>query len=278
MKNRFLNVICLCFILFSGAFFVSCKDTSTPRNKVEDIVLPSSFLSLDIFQGDEVDLSEYFVTIKNTVNKDQGFAMSQLLSVLDTTKIGEHKFTLSYGSFSKEFKYEVKAILPLDAMFSGEVEYYLHEGAEFGDKKFTVLYTNGDEKLLSLQNAEIDFSAMPKNIGNYTLNATYEEISFSVKINVMTREVVKDMEYAFKDLVGIFEDSTQNYFTRYDGERFVIYTKTDGKIEERSRINVKASEVENEFTGKVQVNGKLVSCKIYLTKDGIVAEEIKTNE
>lgn len=255
---------------------VSCEDTSVPKNKVEDIVLSSSFLALDIFEGNEVDLSEYSVTIKNSVNKDEEFVMSQFLEKLDTSEVGEHKFVLTYGSFSKEFKYEVKAILPLDAMFSGEIEYFLHDGADLDGHEFTVLYTNGNEEEFSLGDAEIDFSTMEMTVGKHTVSATWEGITFSVKVDVVTREILKDTEYSLIDRVGIFSDATLDYFVKYTDERFVIYTKNDGEPEERFRPKVKSADIENEYTGKIQANGKIMTCKFFLTKDGVVLEEVET--
>lgn len=147
-KSWLLNCCCFVLLLFSGVFFVSCKDNSKPQNQVSDITIESKFFSTKIYQNTQVDLSEFNVYVTNTIDEDESFTLSQLYDkTLDTSKVGLHSFLLSYHDFNKAFDYQVLPTTMIDARFNGApIEYFLHEGADIENSTFLALYSDGNEE------------------------------------------------------------------------------------------------------------------------------------
>lgn len=275
-KSCFLKCFCLILLLFSGVFFVSCKDNSKPENKVSDITIESKFFSTNIYQNTQVDLSNFKVYISNTIDEDETFTLSQLYGKsLDTSKVGTHSFLLSYKDFTKAFDYEVLPVTMVAARYNGEpIKLFLHEGANISTATFLALYSDGTEEKIQLSEATFSFDNLEVSNEIKTTTAIYNGFTFNIEYVVKTREVQQNTEYSLIDQSNYFQSSKQLYATLTEN-KLTVYTKSDGVSKVEYTFTVSASSIINEYeTNQVFAAQGFVKFKIFLTADGLVLEQI----
>lgn len=278
-KSWLLSCSCFVLLLFSGVFFVSCKDNSKPQNQVSDITIESKFFSTKIYQNTQVDLSNFKVYVTNTVDKDETFTLSQLYDkTLNTSKVGLHTFLLSYHNFTKAFDYQVLPTTMIDARFNGApIEYFLHEGADIENSTFLALYSDGNEEKIALSEASFSFTNLEVSDEIKTTNATYNGFEFEIEYVVKTRKIQANTQYNFIDKAKYFDTNKQLYSSLSDNQ-IKIFINKDGVPKDTIPLPISQSNIPNEFLVNQFNNNKIETFKIYLTKSGIVMEKIETSE
>lgn len=271
-KKVLLNGFCLILLLFSGVFFVSCKENYKPVNKISNIAISEEFFTTPIYQNQYVDLSNYNITITNTIYDNETYSLDDILTNgLDTKITGLHSFIITYKDFSKEFTYNVLPVSMIDAMYVGTtVLYYKHEGPDLANQRFSVLYSNGSEKRFNLSDASINFEDLTFSLTEKTIMATYGEIKFKVPYKVVTREIIFNQEYNLIDKTNKFNDCK----IIFSNNQFSIYTSNENIIDKKLSGKISQTEIPNEYQSKVLVDKKLTSYIFYLTANGIVMESI----
>lgn len=278
-KSWLLNCCCFVLLLFSGVFFVSCKDNSKPQNQVSDITIESKFFSTKIYQNTQVDLSEFNVYVTNTIDEDESFTLSQLYDkTLDTSKVGLHSFLLFYHNFTKAFDYQVLPTTMIDARFNGSpIEYFLHEGADIESSTFLALYSDGNEEKIALSEASFSFTNLEVSDEIKTTTATYNGFEFEIEYVVKTRKIETNTTYNFIDTSKYFNNDKQLYSILSDTQIKIFIIK-DGVPKDTIPLPISQSNIPNEFLVNQFNNGEFETFKIYLTKSGIVLEKIETLE
>lgn len=274
-KSWFMKCFCLILLLFSGVFFVSCKDNSVPQNQVKDITIESTFFSTKIYQNTQIDLSVFNVYVTNTINEPEVFTLSQIYGKeLDTASVGEHSFLLSYNNFSKAFNYKVLPVTMIDARFNSDpIVFYLHEGANLKNATFLALYSDGSEAKIPLSNASFTFENLEVSDEIKTTKATYNNISFSISYVVKTRKIETDITYDFIDKDNYFDTSNQ-LFAFLSDDKFTVFELKNNEPKNERPLPLKPSEIPNEYNVQQISDGENSTFKIYLTKDGIVMEKV----
>lgn len=277
-KSWFVNCCCFVLLLFSGVFFVSCKDNSKPQNQVSDITIESKFFSTKIYQNTQIDLSDFNVYVTNTIDEDESFTLSQLYNkTLDTSNVGTHSFLLSYHNFTKAFDYQVLPTTMIDARFNGSpIEYFLHEGADIENSTFLALYSDGNEEKIPLSEASFSFTNLEVSDEIKTTTATYNGFEFEIEYVVKTRKIQANTTYDFIDKAKYFNNDKQLYSILSDTQ-IKIFTVKDGVPKDTIPLPISQSNIPNEFIVNQFNNGKFETFKIYLTKSGIVMEKIETS-
>lgn len=270
-----MKCFCLILLLFSGVFFVSCKDNSMPQNQVKDITIESTFFSTKIYQNTQIDLSVFNVYVTNTIDEDESFTLNQLYDkALDTTRVGEHSFLLSYKNFSKAFNYQVLPTTMIGARFNGApIEYFLHEGADIENSTFLALYSDGNEEKIALSNANFTFDNLEVSDEIKTTKATYNGFEFEIEYVVKTRKIETDKTHDFIDKDNYFNISNQ-LFALLSGDKFTVFELKNNKPKNEHPLPLEPSEIPNEYSVNQFLDGKNTTFKIYLTKDGIVMEKV----
>lgn len=218
--------ICLFAMLLSTTMVLLCSCDNPPENKILDVIISNNFYTDRFYVGDEIDLSEYTVTVKFSLSADKVFTLDNVYrKTLDTSKAGTFTFTLSYLDNHKDFTYTVYAVTLLDTTYSGDpIIIYKNEPADLTGIKFRALYSNGHEEFIDLSNAIFDLSALSYSLSPISIPESYQGNDFEIKVVVTNREIKTSSPYKLIDKTGTYTDHLISFI---DGKAVIYAANTN---------------------------------------------------
>ena len=266
---RKLLVFTFCIL---SCLLVGCNKTKNPPDdQVKTIEVCSEFKNLNIYQTDIVNLNDYFITVTYDSGKTESVNLSQFGSnILNTSKLGENELGCVYKNKAFIIKYVVLEVLPISAMFKDSaLIFYRGENYNFSNKVVSVLFNNGEERNVSLNEFSIE------NI-NYELSndvkyvvASYNGVSVNIPYKVTNRPIIENVDYNFNDTLNIYNDMIVKI--RFFNDKVIMFNDDSENREVLLNQDVNICDFNRVWTIAV-INNKLEKVCFYLIDDTVYCE------
>ena len=222
-------VILMCFAV---CLLVGCnKDKDPTIDNILKIEVCSEFNQEEFYLNSIVNLSDYYVTVTYESGLTETINLTNFnLGFLDTREAGYHEINLTYKDEVFVIAYTVLEILPIDAMFKGEVlEFYSGETYDFSNIIVSVLFNDGHEENVSLIEFVIDNIDYSLTEEIKYFSASYKGVDVSIPYTVTNSPIVLGVDYNFDDSLNAFSSKATKI--RFLENWLIVHNNTQEKVE-----------------------------------------------
>lgn len=247
--------------------FAACNDKT---DKVVDFEIDPFFYELVIYQGDEVDIGDFYLALIYESGKIETIPLtSQNVEGFSTAEVGERQATVTHGQDRYTFTYTIHPITAVAATYLGSpLTFYLGEEPNFEGVSIFINYTNGHDR-------ERDLGGLLHSDIDYTLDGTTKQLTFYVEgltvnipYTVTCRSMQENTFYIVKN------DTKQVKLVTEDEKQFLyFYREIDGQLNDVNRIRLAAGDF-NQYTYNDIIDGKRCTFVVYLSGGQAVIEEM----
>lgn len=268
-----LKYVSICIVLICSIFFVACKDKNPEDpNRVASISLSEELVSRIFYKNDNVDFSQYDITINYTKSSSVVLKMNDsnvIIENFSTEVPGTHKATIKYADTSVYLYYAVLDVDAVGLYYNGDpLTIYSQETFDFSKVNVEILYSNGSHSPISLD--KVSIGEINKSCSSNVRNLTVSYLGFNTNVGyrVTNRAVVESKMYSFEDKTGLF-DSSLNYIMK-SGDSFIFYKNSDGEV--GFQTNYISAEF-NTFEVSKFANSELKTFVLTLVNNTIICTE-----
>ncbi len=188
-------------IILSLFMFVGCD------KKVEEtlvgIEVCEEFETQVLYVGDEVDYSSFKLKLIYSTNRSINIPLeASMVSGLDTAIAGAKNVTITYEDKTQTVVVHVLDNLPKNMRFVGDkLTFYVGETPDFSNCFVKVLYANGLDEDVPLNNTNITNLDVSEATDDASFDVTFMGLTISVDYKVTYREIELNTTYDF-DFLG----------------------------------------------------------------------------
>ncbi len=249
-------------------------NNNSTQKQVQSIVIEDAFYTDEFFVGEAINLQLYDVTINFSDQSSQTFKLGDVYrNVLDTSSVGTKSFVISYLSQNFTFQYEVKAVYIKSATVK-QTNIVVFDGENdcLDDVDFTVLYSNGEEKVVKLKDATVEIAWSGEYNTAAVATVTYNDFNFTFNCVVKLREIMQNEIYELDDKLGLFDCNVNVTIAQKSDEIIATFFHLDGDDFKKDLEAAVTLNSNGKYEAIIVYDG-LKTIQIYAYKDKVVLEE-----